>query len=94
MKPRFEDRLHDCAERMMHDAVAKRRRRHDPPLGVADLERDVAAGPVFTPTKLPLQGKKLALQIGEERRRARLLALAFDGPAGGRRIAPESWRYA
>ena len=49
---------------------------------VVDRESDIAAGPVFTGAKLPLQGKKLALQIGEERGRARLLALAFDGPTG------------
>ena len=68
----------------MHDAVAKRRRRDDAPLGVVDLERDVAARPIFAGAQLPLQGKKPALQIGEKRGRARLLALAFDRTAGGR----------
>jgi len=32
---------------------------------------------------LPLQGKKLALQVGDERGGGWLLALAFDGVAGG-----------
>ena len=68
----------------MHDAVAKRRRRDDALLRIVDLERDIAARPIYPGAKLPLQGEQLALQIGEERGGAGLLALAFDGAPGSR----------
>ena len=44
---------------------------------------NVAARPVFAAAKLPLQKEKVALQIGKERGRARLLALAFNCPVRG-----------
>ena len=78
----LEDRLDDRTEGMMHDAVAERRGRNDASFRIVDFEGDVAARPIFAVAKLPLQGEKLALQIGEERGRAGLLALAFDRPTG------------
>ena len=69
---------------MMYHAVAKRRRRHDALFWIVDLEGDIAARSIYPVAKLSLQGEKLALQIGEERGGARLLAFAFDRPSGSR----------
>jgi hypothetical protein len=77
-KARLEDRLHDRTEGMMHDAVPEGRSRHDAFFWIVDFKGNVAARPVFAAAKLPLQKEKVALQIGKERGRARLLALAFN----------------
>jgi hypothetical protein len=62
----LEYRRHDGAERVVHHAVAEGRRGHDTPFWVMNLEGHITAGPIMVVPQLPLQGKKLALQIGEE----------------------------
>ena len=81
---RFENRLDDRAERVVNDTVTERRRRNDASLRIVDFEGGVAARPIVACAKLALQSEQLALQIGEERSRPRLLAFSFDGATGSR----------
>ena len=55
----------------MHHPVAERRRRDQPPLGIANLEGDVAARPPRTCPQLALEAQNLGLEVGEERGRSR-----------------------
>jgi hypothetical protein len=55
---------------VVNDTVTERRRRSDPFFRIGDFEGGVASRPIFAVAKVPFQGEKLTLQVGEERGRA------------------------
>ena len=78
-KTAFEDRFDEVVQRMMHHAVAERRRADEPAFGIVDPEICVSARAVGFRSQLLLQPIEVGLQIIFERRDIRLTALAFGG---------------